>query len=188
MEDERIAHLKQRNEERLARFLDSKNRCIGIDQGAIQGQIDEKQRRAAAERVAESKYGASAGGVARAGGGGLVRSVVVMHAVYVRACGDHAHRLVAGWRLCSMLVFQPSSTMVPVVGCAPVTQRNIACFRCKEMFRWTRTLLVPLPPPPPPPFYMQHAACSPCLPCPPFPRPFCLPVRPLVFRGRNVLS
>lgn len=52
MEDERIAHLKQRNEERLARFLDSKNRCIGIDQGAIQGQIDEKQRRAAAERVA----------------------------------------------------------------------------------------------------------------------------------------
>ena len=44
MEDERIAHLKQRNEERLARFLDSKNRCIGIDQGAIQGQIDEKQR------------------------------------------------------------------------------------------------------------------------------------------------
>ena len=153
MEDERIAHLKQRNEERLARFLDSKNRCIGIDQGAIQGQIDEKQRRAAAERVAESKYGASAGGVARAGGGGLVRSVVVMHAVYVRACGDHAHRLVAGWRLCSMCL--GVSTLLNhgtlLWGCPPVTQRNIACFPLQGDVPLDTNFACPAASPPPPP-------------------------------------
>ena len=117
MEDERIAHLKQRNEERLARFLDSKNRCIGIDQGAIQGQIDEKQRRAAAERVAESKYGASAGGLARARGGSLsVLWCLCTPCTCVPVATTPIALLRVGGCAVCVWVFQPSSTMEPFFG------------------------------------------------------------------------